>query len=172
MRTTQLLLVISLQCLLLSLKCEQSTAFTSPQHRPSMFTRQVAPSQRSLTLGMKKDDPRRLGNKEDAAELFVLGMKKDNPRRLGVADDKPSVLSAASISDGFAPSDLIRYRTDDVLDSLSENAKNFIPIISAAFLLTSNTVGASMMVLPDLARGPGLLVSSGLIGGESNHLFQ
>eukprot|EP00554_Chaetoceros_debilis_P005154 CAMPEP_0194085842 /NCGR_PEP_ID=MMETSP0149-20130528/19021_1 /TAXON_ID=122233 /ORGANISM="Chaetoceros debilis, Strain MM31A-1" /LENGTH=555 /DNA_ID=CAMNT_0038768821 /DNA_START=134 /DNA_END=1799 /DNA_ORIENTATION=+ len=118
----------------------------------------------SSTLGMKKDDPRRLGNKDDTTELLVLGMKKDNPRRLGITDDKASVLSAASISDGFAPSDLIRYRTDDVLDSFSESAKNFIPIMSAAFLLTSNTVGASMMVLPDLARGPGLLVSSGLIG--------
>jgi len=50
--------------------------------------------------------------------------------------------------------------------SQSTDTKQLFPIISAALLITSNTVGASMMVLPGLAQGPGMIASSGLFGGE------
>ena len=40
-----------------------------------------------------------------------------------------------------------------------------MPVLSAALLITSNEVGASMMVLPELAQSPGMIVSSGLILG-------
>lgn len=80
--------------------------------------------------------------------------------------NQPSTLSVASISDGFTSSESLKNRLDDAFNSLSESSKSFIPVVSAALLITSSAVGASMMVLPDLARGPGLIVSSGIIGGE------
>jgi len=46
--------------------------------------------------------------------------------------------------------------------SQSTDTKTLFPVISAALLITSNTVGASMMVLPGLAQGPGMIASSGI----------
>ena len=48
----------------------------------------------------------------------------------------------------------------------TDTKDELFPIISAALLITSNTVGASMMVLPGLAQGPGMIASSGLFGGQ------
>jgi hypothetical protein len=42
---------------------------------------------------------------------------------------------------------------------------SIVPIGSAALLITSNTVGAGMMTLPQLAAGPGILATSGLMLG-------
>jgi len=50
--------------------------------------------------------------------------------------------------------------------SQSTDTKTLFPVISAALLITSNTVGASMMVLPGLAQGPGMIASSGIFVGE------
>lgn len=49
--------------------------------------------------------------------------------------------------------------------------ENMGKIIGAALLITSNTVGASMMALPSLASGPGLLVSSGVIFGKKKQII-
>ena len=58
------------------------------------------------------------------------------------------------------------------IQSLAETVKDLSPVglgkvLAAAMLITSNTVGASMMVLPGLASGPGLVVSTGLLSGMS-----
>ena len=49
--------------------------------------------------------------------------------------------------------------------------ENMGKIIGAALLITSNTVGASMMALPSLASGPGLLVSSGVMFGKKKKII-
>jgi tyrosine-specific transport protein len=40
-----------------------------------------------------------------------------------------------------------------------------LPVLSTALLITGNTVGASMLVLPELAAGPGMAISSGVLVG-------
>jgi len=41
---------------------------------------------------------------------------------------------------------------------------SIIKVLSASFLITANTVGPSMLILPDYVKGPGMLVSIGLFG--------
>jgi tyrosine-specific transport protein len=41
----------------------------------------------------------------------------------------------------------------------------WLPVLSAACLITGNTVGASMLVLPDMAAGPGMGITSGILLG-------
>lgn len=58
-----------------------------------------------------------------------------------------------------------------ILKQISNEVKYDIPeslgkVVAAALLITTNTVGASMMVLPGLASGPGLMISSGFMFGE------
>ena len=105
--------------------------------------------------------------KEDEASLTRLR----RPFEESSTRTKPKLdgsLSAASISSGFAPpppadsyGDIVRSVSQSLPDISS-----FLPVLSASLLITSNTVGASMMVLPGLAQGPGMIASSMLIGGE------
>ena len=83
----------------------------------------------------------------------------------------PFELSAASISSTDSNTPFRKDGLEDFIKSVGESARDVIPygfdrVLGAALLITSNTVGASMMVLPELANGPGLLVSSGLFFGE------
>jgi tyrosine-specific transport protein len=73
-------------------------------------------------------------------------------------------LSASSIASGnFVLNGPQETNTiQNILEGLPEVA-NYLPVVSAALLITSNTVGASMMVLPGLAQGPGMIASSALI---------
>lgn len=65
-------------------------------------------------------------------------------------------------TDARASSSMQKYKSsnrnhnDIIKDSI-------VPIGSASLLITSNTVGAGMMTLPELASGPGLLATSGLM---------
>jgi tyrosine-specific transport protein len=42
---------------------------------------------------------------------------------------------------------------------------SLLPVLSAALLITGNTVGATMLVLPDVATGPGMSISTGIFLG-------
>lgn len=80
---------------------------------------------------------------------------------------KKNVLSASTISDDSFSS----FDDDDespllsFMPEQSTDMKKFAAIVSAALLITSNTVGASMMVLPGLAQGPGMITSSCIFFG-------
>lgn len=80
---------------------------------------------------------------------------------------KKNVLSASTISDDSFSS----FDDDDespllsFMPEQSTDMKKFAAIVSAALLITSNTVGASMMVLPGLAQGPGTITSSCIFFG-------
>jgi len=79
-------------------------------------------------------------------------------------------LSAASLfSESFAttsttPTTFSFEQLEEIFSKVLPHGEKIMPVISAALLITSTTVGASMMVLPGLAQGPGMIVSSGLIG--------
>jgi len=51
------------------------------------------------------------------------------------------------------------------LPSLAAIQDFFMPVVCASLLITSNTVGAGMLVLPELVQGPGMGVSMGLFFG-------
>lgn len=60
--------------------------------------------------------------------------------------------------------------TDPIDIPIKEQRKEFGnsfagQIVAGSFLVTSNTIGAGMMVLPDVFGGPGLLPSSGILVG-------
>lgn len=57
------------------------------------------------------------------------------------------------------------YFVESGSDSSSNN-KNLMDIVSAALLITGNTVGAGTMVLPEIAAGPGLGMSTALLAGK------
>lgn len=76
--------------------------------------------------------------------------------------------SAISSSSNINLSSTTSSSTNIILSWIQQQYETFIPesfikILSAALLITSNTVGASMMVLPSLASGPGLMISSSVI---------
>lgn len=107
--------------------------------------------------------------KEDEASLTRTRRLFDDSKRPSPKAD--GSLSAASISTGnFASTTATSANTDSLgnfIGSITEGLpemSNILPVVSAALLITSNTVGASMMVLPGLAQGPGMIVSSLLIG--------
>ena len=113
--------------------------------------------------------------------VAALNMKNQRPFEDGsirTSKKADGRLSAASISSGFSPSnvnvaanpptDTLRNLLEPIRSVLPEvDMSNYLPVLSAALLMTSNTVGASMMVLPGLAQGPGMIASSALIGGKS-----
>jgi tyrosine-specific transport protein len=84
-------------------------------------------------------------------------------------DDKtrtPSDLYAVSISDTASTYD--EQADDDSLYAIPTLPflQSFVlPVLSTSLLITSNTVGATMLVLPELAAGPGMGVSSAIFVG-------
>ena len=56
------------------------------------------------------------------------------------------------------------WTEDDKLDSHGFST-SVLPVLSSALLITGNTVGAGMLVLPELASGPGLLISTSVFVG-------
>eukprot|EP00566_Odontella_aurita_P005967 CAMPEP_0113580864 /NCGR_PEP_ID=MMETSP0015_2-20120614/30933_1 /TAXON_ID=2838 /ORGANISM="Odontella" /LENGTH=574 /DNA_ID=CAMNT_0000485147 /DNA_START=65 /DNA_END=1789 /DNA_ORIENTATION=- /assembly_acc=CAM_ASM_000160 len=86
--------------------------------------------------------------------------------------DAPVVGSTSTASPPPPPSSSLSAAAFDSLErgasdegregGLLSGAGEYADVISAALLITGNTVGASMMVLPSVAAGPGMLPSSGL----------
>eukprot|EP00551_Chaetoceros_affinis_P004056 CAMPEP_0203680808 /NCGR_PEP_ID=MMETSP0090-20130426/40665_1 /ASSEMBLY_ACC=CAM_ASM_001088 /TAXON_ID=426623 /ORGANISM="Chaetoceros affinis, Strain CCMP159" /LENGTH=586 /DNA_ID=CAMNT_0050549049 /DNA_START=13 /DNA_END=1770 /DNA_ORIENTATION=+ len=81
-------------------------------------------------------------------------------------DELPSGLSAASFSTDLDKNMELEAAITTVSNAVAEVIPDSLgKILGASFLVTSNTVGASMMVLPKLASGPGLMVSSTFMFG-------
>ena len=53
----------------------------------------------------------------------------------------------------------------------STTVRGLMDIVSASLLITGNTVGAGTMVLPEIAAGPGLGMSTALIAGTFDMIF-
>ena len=65
-------------------------------------------------------------------------------------------LSAVSIADDW---DIDEVGTIDQSNFIQDNV---LPVASTAMLITGNTIGAGMLVLPDLAAGPGMMLSTSI----------
>ena len=68
-------------------------------------------------------------------------------------------LSAVSIADDW---DIDEVGTIDQSNFIQDNV---LPVASTAMLITGNTIGAGMLVLPDLAAGPGMMLSTSIFVG-------
>jgi hypothetical protein len=72
----------------------------------------------------------------------------------------------SSLIDARVSSSMQRNKSSHKIPTTNSAIQDsIVPIGSAALLITSNTVGAGMMTLPELASGPGLLATSGLMFG-------
>ena len=68
-------------------------------------------------------------------------------------------LSAASIADDWA------IEGNSILPDGGFLKDSILPVVSTALLITGNTIGAGMLVLPDLAAGPGMGLSTAIFVG-------
>ncbi len=71
------------------------------------------------------------------------------------------ILSASSVTDQWLENS---RKSSPLLSDLARNKDNLIettllPVISTSLLITGNTVGAGMLILPELAAGPGMAIS-------------
>lgn len=110
-------------------------------------------------------------NKKSNVNVNGNAMKEDVSFELKAAYITANLMEGTNanvnVNDSGAIS--VEERIEKFIESLSEGDQNAIPdslgkVIGSALLITSNTVGASMMVIPSLASGPGMVVSSGMIG--------
>lgn len=69
-----------------------------------------------------------------------------------------STLSMSSISDDSLTSQSSKTLIQELPDGIVE-------VLSAAFLITANTIGPSMMVVPKVMAGPGFLISGSIMTG-------
>lgn len=70
----------------------------------------------------------------------------------------------AATSAGAASGTSSSSSSNTIIPDASSFLEQFLlPVLSTALLITGNTVGASMLVLPELAAGPGMAISSGVL---------
>ena len=96
--------------------------------------------------------------KELPREMSQMGFVHDDPSVHRKKRDQSSLLSAVAID---TP---VSWESGLEVESLWSNIQ---PILSTALLVTGNTVGASCLVLPEMAARPGMAVSTALFFGMS-----
>ena len=98
-----------------------------------------------------------------SSSLSRLFMQPNPKERVtvGTSSDLSAVSESLLYDDGMGS----RSRSDTSIPNASVLEEFLIPVLSTALLITGNTVGASMLVLPDLAAGPGMAISSGVLIG-------
>lgn len=79
----------------------------------------------------------------------------------GVSSDLSAFSESLLCDDGMSS----RSRPGTSIPDASVLEEFIVPVLSTALLITGNTVGASMLVLPDLAAGPGMAISSVVLIG-------
>eukprot|EP00588_Corethron_pennatum_P013797 CAMPEP_0194275450 /NCGR_PEP_ID=MMETSP0169-20130528/8284_1 /TAXON_ID=218684 /ORGANISM="Corethron pennatum, Strain L29A3" /LENGTH=366 /DNA_ID=CAMNT_0039018911 /DNA_START=94 /DNA_END=1190 /DNA_ORIENTATION=- len=105
-----------------------------------------------------------VGPEEPGAGAFASGARAP-PRGAsrGGTDFSDRRRAAAPLSASVGPDELGAGAFSGGARALPGSGGGLLSVLSAALLITSNEVGASMMVLPGLCAGPGMAVSSGLI---------
>lgn len=134
--------------LVAALACEQNSSASA--FAPSFFG---AKSAFAVHTEMGEATRRSRLYSEMPRDMSQMGFLHDeSPHRK--KRDKSSLLSAVAID---AP----------LWETGSESLWNQIqPILSTALLITGNTVGASCLVLPEVAARPGMMVSTALFFGK------
>jgi len=89
--------------------------------------------------------------------MSQMGFVHDDPSVHRKKRDKSSLLSAVAI-------DIPTMAWETGPESLWSNIQ---PILSTALLITGNTVGASCLVLPEMASRPGMAASTALFFGTT-----
>ena len=77
---------------------------------------------------------------------------------------KVNSLAAASVSEQQCSDSNSLRTTIPQQVTRWESTTAVIPVLSASLLITGNTVGAGMLVLPELAAGPGMAVATSIFG--------
>jgi tyrosine-specific transport protein len=144
--------LIGTGALLLGVSLPSSTAFTAiPMKKNSVRT-----STNSLTF-LSWEAPKRQSRAASTCTTTALNVgfsfedyedPKSSPR--GLESDHP--LAAL----GFGN----KYNQEQQAEGFGESF--LFPVLSAAMLITGNTVGAGSLILPDVVAGPGLASASGL----------
>ena len=111
------------------------------------------------------------GLKEDLSFELKAASVAANLMEQGITTNTANNNNNINMNDNSAATLSMEKRIEKLTQWISEGLDDVIPgslgkVISSALLITSNTVGASMMVIPTLASGPGMVVSSGLIFSE------
>jgi hypothetical protein len=135
----------------------QHSILTHVSHQKSLF--------RLSSLFMKQED-----GKVNSSVIRKKRAFEQEYIKISTSSKMDYRLSASSMNDGYVVGNDQENSRKGIsqLDPRTEESsdlKKMLAVISAAFLVTSNTVGASMMVLPGLAQGPGMIASSSLFGG-------
>jgi tyrosine-specific transport protein len=69
-------------------------------------------------------------------------------------------LSASSVSEQWSETSALR----NDLPKVTTWESTVFPVLSTSLLITGNTVGAGMLVLPELAAGPGIAIATSIFG--------
>ncbi len=129
------------------------------------FTPLTSFTNRHLLTKSKNDSPSTTRYMKGSNEEFKFS---SSSARTTSSSTRKAASSTISSSANINLSSTTSSSTNFILSWLQQQYETFIPesfikILTAALLITSNTVGASMMVLPSLASGPGLMISSSVI---------
>jgi tyrosine-specific transport protein len=73
-------------------------------------------------------------------------------------------VDAATAADASRRTTLERYSAQSIAQSSDFLQTFLLPVVSASLMITGNTVGAGMLVLPEIMQGPGCLSFGVLIG--------
>jgi tyrosine-specific transport protein len=139
--------LIGTGALLLGASLPMSAAFAYTPAKNSVRT----PQQNPFTFPSQQQNSRASPYSKSKSVLNVGFVQEDpkNPPQ-GLKRDHP--LKAAVVGS--------EYNQEQPDLSFSESF--LFPVLSAAMLITGNTVGAGCLVLPDIAAGPGLATASGI----------
>ena len=78
------------------------------------------------------------------------------------------LVSKSKLNRTFLYSSNVAEQTTEKLENVSKPQYlfSFMPVITASFMITANTVGAGTMVLPSVAEEPGFLPTCGIFAGK------
>jgi amino acid permease len=152
--------IIPISILILSSHFVKYTHGFSVNSRLVITTRRTKPREGSSSSPQKSwaRNKNRLHSAsiEDSSVINKQFGRKEETRKYG----KKNELSASAISADLYL-DNIDFVEGKPLDT-EVIPMSLLQVLSASLLITANTVGPSMLILPDYVKGPGLLVSSGL----------
>lgn len=102
----------------------------------------------------------------------TLEFRRIRPSGLGVSEKRWLSTSPSPLKSSFSVDDLPSTDAEESAGNgaafgfdQKQNFNGVGEVLSAALMITGNTAGAGMMVLPDVAAGPGMMISSALLIG-------
>jgi tyrosine-specific transport protein len=100
-----------------------------------------------------------LSYRDGASKRSRISLRMQPSSKDDAAKRRIKSLKAVSIGDDWDTRDKSSLSNSNFLES------SVMPVLSTSLMITGNTVGAGMLVLPELAAGPGMGVSTSLFVG-------